>query len=325
VVALMVAADIDRTADAVVAECYDRGVNVVRFDLSDYPAELDLRIDDWSCSRTLHVRERVVDLAEVDAIQYRRPLNIVGPADGGWAPAHATRTLAGALYSAECLWINRPTGDLTATYKVHQLSLARALGLRTPRTVVTNDPATVRDLARRHRPLVFKLLHGALVQPDGVRATVITTVVTDDHLERIDQIRHTPCLFQEYIPKRCEIRLTVVGHTFFPVTIDSQSSPGTAVDWRAAGGDNLTYGDFIPVPDDVVSAVIAMMRRLGIVYGAFDFIVDDAGQWVFLEVNPMGQYLWLEAEVGIPISGAIADHLGAGLSALRRAPRVVAY
>src|SRR5262245_41556051 len=113
-------------------ECCSQGVNVVRFDLSDYPAQLDIKLDDFARPRTPSLRAPVVDLAKVDAILYRRPLNIVGPEDGQWAPAEATRTMAGALYSTECLWINRPHGDLTASYKIYQLSLARSLGLRTP-------------------------------------------------------------------------------------------------------------------------------------------------------------------------------------------------
>jgi glutathione synthase/RimK-type ligase-like ATP-grasp enzyme len=326
VVAIIVASDLDLTVDAVLAECDGQGVEVVRFDLSDYPVELRFALDDFTGSRALRVRERVVDLAAVDAVWYRRPSNIVGPADGDWGPAEAATTLAGTLYSTDCLWMNRPDRDLAAGFKVHQLHLARSLGLRTPRTLLTNDPATLRGVAERNRPLVYKLLHGALVQPGGGRwATVLTTPVADEHLERADQIRHSPGLFQEYVAKACEVRMTVVGPHVFPVTIDSQSQARTETDWRAAGWDSPPYGDFRPVPDHVLTAVQAMMRHLGIVYGAFDFIVDEAGEWVFLEVNPMGQYHWIEQDLGVPISAAIASLLGAGAAGLDEPVRVVGY
>jgi glutathione synthase/RimK-type ligase-like ATP-grasp enzyme len=324
-VALIVAADFDLTVDAVLAECEGRGTEIVRFDLADYPVNLRLSLDDFTGSRTLSVRDRVVDLGAVRTIWYRRPSNIVGPPDGDWAPAESASTIAGALYGTDCLWINRPDRDLTAGFKVYQLHLARRLGLHTPRSVVTNAPARVRDLADSDERLVFKLLHGALVQPDGGPATVLTTPVTREHVDRMAHVRHSPCLFQEHVDKTCEMRVTVVGRTVFPVTIDSQRLTDTAVDWRASGPDSPPYGEFRDVPPDVLVAIDAMMRGLGIVYGAFDFIVDRQGRWVFLEVNSMGQYLWLEEDLDLPISAAIASLLAEGAPALGEPLRVVGY
>lgn len=324
-VALIVAADFDLTVDAVIAECESGGTEIVRFDLADYPANLRITLDDFTGSRTLRVRERVVELGAVRTVWYRRPSNIVGPPDGNWSPAESARTIAGALYGIDCLWINRPDRDLTAGFKVYQLHLARRVGLNTPRSVVTNDPVAAREVAEGNERIVFKLLHGALVQPSGAPATVLTTPVTRTHLDRIGHVRHSPCLFQEYVAKAYEVRVTVVGRTVFPVTIDSQRLADTAVDWRATGGDSPPYGDFRSVPSDVLVGIQAMMDRLGIVYGAFDFIVDRQGRWIFLEVNSMGQYLWLEEDLGLPISAAVASLLDRGASALGDPVRVVGY
>jgi glutathione synthase/RimK-type ligase-like ATP-grasp enzyme len=327
-VALVVTTDFDLTADAVVAACDDRGIEVVRFDIADFPDELAFTADDFTRSRTLCVRERTVDLADVDAVLYQRPSDVAVGHDLRNDPRRldlARRTVAGLLYGIDGLWINRPDRDMTASFKVYQDHLARQLGLRTPRTLVTNDPATVREVAATGRSLVFKLMHGRLAQPDGRPATVLTTPVTPEHIEHADQVRFAPTMFQEYVPKTCEIRMTVVGRTVFPVTIDSQSEQKTSVDWRGTGGDSPPYGDFRPVPDDVLAAVPAMMDRLGLVYGAFDFIVDEAGRWVFLEVNSMGRYVWIEEDLGLPITAAIASLLARGTAALDDPVAVVGY
>ncbi|SCF90374.1 MULTISPECIES: hypothetical protein [unclassified Streptomyces] len=52
-----------------------------------------------------------------------------------------------------------------------------------------------------------------------------------------------------------------------------------------------------------------MLNRLGLPYGAFDFVVTPEDEWVFLEVNPSGQYGFIEVATGLSITAAIADYL----------------
>jgi hypothetical protein len=89
--------------------------------------------------------------------------------------------------------------------------------------------------------------------------------------EHLDRVRHTICMFGEYIDKAYEVRLTVIGNTFFPVVIQSQDDEATTVDWRAR--NHLPYGDYRPLPDQVVKQVQALLTDLDMVYAALDFIV----------------------------------------------------
>jgi hypothetical protein len=70
------------------------------------------------------------------------------------------------------------------------------------------------------------------------------------------------------------------------------------------------------LPQNVRDGVIAMQRQLGLNYGAYDFIVEPTGHHVFLEVNPQGEWFWLQRWPGVPIAEAIADTL------LGDAPRI---
>jgi putative transposase len=53
----------------------------------------------------------------------------------------------------------------------------------------------------------------------------------------------------------------------------------------------------------------AGLDGLGLAYGAVDLILEPSGNYVFLEVNSMGQWHWIEHLVGLPISEAIAEFL----------------
>ena len=48
---------------------------------------------------------------------------------------------------------------------------------------------------------------------------------------------------------------------------------------------------------------------MGLSFACYDFIVDDDDQVYFLEVNSAGQWMWLEDELGLPISNRIAKIL----------------
>lgn len=319
---LVVTSDIDFTADAVVAQ-FKRMENarVVRFDLADFPSDLKFAVNEFCGRRYLEVRGREVDLSSLSAVWYRRPTPFSYP-----GPKHkpvereslaqATHLIAGILRSTTCLWVNRPEFDLVAGFKVHQLSIARKVGLKTPRTLITNNPASVRAVMNSKTKLVYKLLHGALVMPGGDPATLLTTPVSSEWDDRLEHVRQSPCMFQEYVDKRAEVRVTVIGRTVFPVTILSQSKDATSIDWRATGSSDLPYGPYERPPDSVLLAMRMLMDRLNIAFAAFDFIIDTLGNWVFLELNSVGQYQWLEEELGLPLSASMARLLAGGASEL---------
>jgi glutathione synthase/RimK-type ligase-like ATP-grasp enzyme len=220
--------------------------------------------------------------------------------------------IGGILAGMDCVWVNRPDREAVAGLKPYQLHLARRVGLPVPRTVMTNDPAEVETfLARVGRPVVYKPFSGGILHyPDGFPIGLLTTVVGAELHEHLDRVRHTMCIFQEYVDKAYEVRLTVIGDVWFPVVIASQDSDSTRIDWRAA--DRTSYGDYRPLPDDVVAKVRTLLAELGLVYATVDFVVTPAGDHVFLEVNPDGQFMWLKHDLGLPFCEHLADLLAAG-------------
>lgn len=308
---MVLTTEADTTADLVVRELNERDVPVFRFDTADHPiqvtvaAELGTR---WGGG--LRFADREVELSRVGSVYYRRPGEFVmpesmSPAARRFAAAQSRAGLLGVLASLDCLWVNHPGRNGDANYKPWQLTVAERVGLAPPRTLITNDPVAARQFVKEtDGPLVYKTLAGGVVDDDGVPKGVPTSIVEPDRLD--DSIRLCPHLFQQWVDKHHEVRLTVVGDEFFAPEIHAGSDTAH-VDWRNDYA-SLTY-EIADVPHDVRQGVMALMCTFGLVFGALDYVVTPAGEWRFLEINPNGQWGWIQTVTGLPISTALADLL----------------
>jgi glutathione synthase/RimK-type ligase-like ATP-grasp enzyme len=195
---------------------------------------------------------------------------------------------------------------MRAAEKPCQLPVAATCGLQVPRTLITNDPQQARDFARNvGGQVVCKPLHGGQLQHDDGRRNGIPTQLIDPN-EVDDSVRLTAHLFQEWVDKDHEVRLTVAGDRMLAGTIHARSQQAY-VDWRT-DYEALDYGT-TEVPDEVRVGVRAWMRHFGLTFGAFDFAVTKNGDWVMFECNPSGQWIWMQQRTDLPIAAAIADLL----------------
>ncbi|RKH25253.1 hypothetical protein D7X75_30375 [Corallococcus sp. CA031C] len=124
-------------------------------------------------------------------------------------------------------------------------------------------------------------------------------------MARLDSLSNCPAIFQEFIDARFDIRVTVVGNRVFAVRIDSQSGQST-LDWRF---DHSVAFELFELEPSIEASVLLLLRELGLTYGAIDMRQTPEGEYVFLEVNPAGQYLFAELLTGAPISEAMAQEL----------------
>jgi hypothetical protein len=116
-----------------------------------------------------------------------------------------------------------------------------------------------------------------------------------------------PGVFQERIRKKHELRITCVGDRVFAARIHSQVESGAALDWRRRQFD--VPCDVLTGDNDLENTLLSFHLRTGLVFGAYDFIVTPSDELIFLEVNPSGQWLWLEERTKQPITLAVADAL----------------
>lgn len=322
---LIVAEELDQTADLIVEELHLRGVPLLRFDVADFPQRLRLVAEhgdgpgdgtSGSWRGLLADGRRTARLERVGAVHWRRPGaptvadRLTAPYDR-WAREQALGGLLGVLYALPATWVNRPEVDGIASHKPGQLPTAAACGLSVPRSIITNDVvAAQRFAASVDGPLICKpVMGGQLQHADGRRHGVPTHVIEPGDLD--ESIGLTAHFVQEWIPKRHEVRLVVVGTRLFAASIHAASS-AAQVDWRT-DYDALSYG-VVDVPDSVRTGVMAWMKRFGLSFGAFDFAVTPEGEWVMFECNPAGQWAWVQDRTGLPICAAIVDLLIEGLT-----------
>ncbi|MFH8337722.1 ATP-grasp ribosomal peptide maturase [Streptomyces sp. AM6-12] len=312
---LIVAARDDWPTDRVVIELESRSVEVFRMDTSDFPQRLALagRIDQGQAwTGELATEYRTVELSQVGAVYYRAPgafqfpRGMSGPEER-FAAAQARAGLGGVLSALDCRWVNHPTAMARAEYKPVQLAAAHACGLRIPATLITNRPADVQKFAAQiGGPVVCKPVSSPVLIEEGRLKSVYTRRLTEADLIDLRGVSVTAHLFQAWVDKAYEVRLTVVGKQLFAAAIHAESDAAHE-DWRSDYG-SLTYTTSA-VPDAVAKGMLALMDRLQLRYGAADFVVGPDGRWTFLEVNPCGQWDWIQGATGLPIAEAIADEL----------------
>ncbi|MCD9143631.1 ATP-grasp ribosomal peptide maturase [Streptomyces albireticuli] len=315
---LVIAARDDWPTDRVVHVLADRGATVFRMDTAEFPQALTLagRIDarrGWTGG--LATSHRAVDLADITATYYRAPnmfqlaANMSGP-EYRFAAAQARAGLGGILSALDCRWVSHPAAMSRAEYKPIQLAAARECGLTIPPTLITNTPDTVRAFAGdTGGPLICKPVATPAFIEGGQLKIVYTRKLTAHDLDDLTGIDTTAHLFQRWVDKTHEVRLTVVGDRTLAAEVHAGSAEAHT-DWRS-DYRSLTYRA-TETPNDVATGVRRLMRRLDLRFGALDFIVSPDGTWTFLEVNPCGQWDWIQHATGLPIAEAIADELMTG-------------
>jgi glutathione synthase/RimK-type ligase-like ATP-grasp enzyme len=235
-----------------------------------------------------------------DVVWYRRPvLDPVLPEGMHPGDLHIARRECRAfirglwqLIAPNALWIN-PPGSHDRASKLAQLREASAVGLAVPTTLCSNDPNRIREfICRFRKEVIYKAFAPAQWVRDNGVALAATSEVDIDDLPDDDILRLTPGIFQRRIEKSHELRLTYMGAHLVAASLLSQEVPSGRLDWRMAF-DALKVAP-ASVPAHVDRRCRALLERLGLIFGCIDLIVTPEGEYIFLEINEMGQFLWVE-------------------------------
>ena len=226
----------------------------------------------------------------------------------------ARAALLGAILVHHGRIMRSPDRIWMAEQKVLQLAAARGVGLRVPETVITNEPDEVRRaFCRFEGRMIVKPVRTGFVDYGTEQQAVYTTQVLESHLADLEDARWSPAIYQPLLQKRCDVRVTVVGSKTFVAEIDSQTDPAAAVDWRRTINPQLPHRR-ADLPLAIRSLLHRLLSDLGLAFAAVDFVhtVDD--DYVFLEINPNGQWLWLDDLLGLGVTEAVASWLAGGES-----------
>lgn len=313
----------DTVAERVSQAIRRSGIRVCRYDFAEFPLRSRVTAAWTEDLRTIIAREHdeSVNFDEVRSVWYRRPVRFqpsaeLSPFAKRFAVSEATDGFGGVLRLIDAYWMNHPAAVSEASFKLVQLREAKHLGLRTPETLLTNSSAeVVRFLDRHDRKVVIKPI-GRVPAPssDDLRGKasdlsgmIFTTRVGQLTEEQLGRVGETFVFLQEEIEKESDVRVTVVEGTCYAARIDSQASPVSVVDVRR-GGSGLLHEPH-ELPEEIRAKLAELLTRLNLRFAAVDLVRDTHGDYVFLEVNPNGEYGWIERRLGFPISDSIADAL----------------
>lgn len=221
------------------------------------------------------------------------------------------KTWDGLLMSHKGKVVNRPQNHFFANNKVDQLRFASRFnkGIVIPDTLVTNNPDDAIVFYKKHNGnICFKLQKGIIVDSPEGYLTVYTNKVSLESLENVELVRSHPCFFQEYIDKKFEVRIVSTDKEAIGIAIYSQESEISKVDFRRYDFEKVPY-KYIELPSNVSEFCLEMLRNYDLHFGVFDFIYSDKGNYVFLELNPNGQWLWLEEQSGCNLTKLVAENL----------------
>ncbi|WP_264081648.1 ATP-grasp ribosomal peptide maturase [Gandjariella thermophila] len=312
------AQEADAPVDAVVCELTERGVPVFRADTSWFPGQLvldahfDPAVGRWAGE--LRTKYRSVELEAVRSIWYRDPAAFRFPAElteveRAYAHREARLGFGGVLAAMPVLWVNHPNRAADAIFKPLQLATAHSCGLNVQPTLVTNSPEALVRFAADQGDVVCKSFGPNTITEGGELKVAFTHCLRSADLPGMSGAASTATQVQRWVDKTHEARVIVIGERMFTITIRTDSAKAK-VDWRA-DFPALRYA-LVDTPPEVAKGLRSYMNALGLAYAAVDFAIDADGQWFFLESNSSGQYGWLEAQTGAPITAALADLLAEG-------------
>ena len=210
--------------------------------------------------------------------------------------------------------IGNIVNDRVAASKMLQYKVATEIGFVIPQTVFSNEKDPFVKMAKKHEALVLKPIENSDIwfEETGLDYVFYAQKVPSGAVADVPETAFTQTVTfaQNYVEKAFELRVTVVDSEVFACKIDSQAQNEDQgkVDWRQGYDYGLKHSIF-DLPEEVSEKCKMFLHKMGLRFGCFDFIVTPEGQYVFLECNPNGQWLWIELETDLSISTAIARSL----------------
>lgn len=191
-------------------------------------------------------------------------------------------------------WINPWQSRVLANTKVFQLAAARAAGFVVPQTLISNSPYEIRKFAKKlgEGNVVFKTISPTSWElPSGGAAVTPTALFPANLIENTESLQSCPGIYQKLVRRKNEYRVTVMGDRVYAVRINIPFLEHD-IDWRQHY-DVMGLLE-INLPERVERSCREIMCNLNLRFGCIDIIEDQEGNWNFLEINEMGQFLWIE-------------------------------
>lgn len=305
---------IDRVAEALLK----KGAQPFRLDTDKFPLQVQLtaHFDKTKSCHTIEYDNHSISTEQVQAVWMRRIWEPelsqqLAPKFREACIRESKATLDGFWDSLKgAKWVDDLERIDYASNKLRQLRIASEVGFVIPQTLVTNKAQAVRQFFEQvNGKMVSKLLTALSYSMTANSSFFLyTSIVKEEDLQDAESLRYCPMVFQEQIPKQQELRVVYVNGNVFVGALNADVYATATVDWRKPGVEVGAWQHH-QLPDEFVCRLQAFMGKFGLSFGSLDFILTPSGEYVFLEINPVGEWGMLEKNLDLPISDAIAEAL----------------
>jgi glutathione synthase/RimK-type ligase-like ATP-grasp enzyme len=275
------------------------------WDNSGIPSEtqFDLYFDNEKTSLSIKAKNQSFSIVDLSCIWWRRisrfriDYSVSDPKVRNFCVAECDTLFKGAMMAMDVPIINNPLLEAQASYKPFQLAAAKKLGLDLPRTLMSNNADLIRDFVDSlHTQCVYKPFTAPFWTITETRS------FTDQDTAELDKVRHAPVIVQEKIQRGTDVRITIFGNSVFAAEVETRIKEAET-DWRL---DRTAQWIEHKLPDTLAHRLVALVTALGLNYGCIDMRRDPDGNYKFFEINPSGQFLFVEIDTGQPLARNLA-------------------
>jgi hypothetical protein len=304
----------DVTADFVVRELCNRKVQYLRLNTEDLISEqCNVSYSPLSIKVTKNGRE--YNLAkDVRVVWNRRPGKPFDNLNPEIKPSRATikfinnqwySWLEALLLIPDVVWFNHPHSNDIMESKIRQLHLAQKIGFSIPDTLVSNDFSQLYDFFQIHKKrIIAKALYSPLIEEENQDYFIFSNIVEELPENNEEEFKIAPSIFQQALLPKIDYRVTVIQDKVLSVKIIDKNHDGVPIDWRTIK-DGISFHP-VDLPYEIESLCKEFVSECGLKFGAID-LIEHEKKFYFIEINPNGEWGWLQKPNGLPVAEAICD------------------
>ncbi|MDQ0214938.1 glutathione synthase/RimK-type ligase-like ATP-grasp enzyme [Oikeobacillus pervagus] len=312
----------DVTVDFVVKELQKRNLAYYRLNTEDIPNKVNISFDfDNNRFEILDkVKKQRYSLLNFNSVYYRRPqlnnfdfIEKLSNYEINYLKSELNFILEGIYKLLEDkYWLNNVYRIREAENKIYQLQLAKEVGFCIPNSLISNQyNILVNFYEKNDNNCIIKPIKSGYMLNDKGSKAIFTTKVEENIFNNPVRVESFPLYLQRNIPKKFDIRVTVIGERVFAAEIHSQINEDSSIDWRRGLKPLEHYEHILPI--EIKRKCIELTHKLKLNYSAIDLIYTGEDEYIFLEINPNGQWAWIEKRLHFPLSREIVNLLEDGV------------
>ncbi len=281
-------------------------------------------INDECNTLTLMIDGTSVNLSEVSIIWFRRwirygeirekisKLNLeknltIGLKDN-LIKEIATFSISIFKYFDDKKWLDHPIHVGATGKKIELLKIAQSIGLKIPSTIISNNKKDIKAFFDTHQRVITKPI--AEVQYFIVEEKAYPIRTQEIYYSDIENAQNLfLSLFQELIEKTYELRIFYLDGAFYSMAIFSQNDQQTQVDFRNYNFEKSNRMIPYQLSKEIEDKLKLLFKDLQLTHGSVDIIRNTKGEYIFLEVNPVGQFGMVSKPCNYYLEEKIAQYL----------------